>query len=210
MDQAELLRNYERGFPMVLLFFTPPSNARIPYVGFDNTTGLCQVVEHLVQVHGRRRIVYLRGPVGNFDSEEREAAFRQTMERLGVPVYPELVARGNYSSISAEQAIQELIERGVDFDAVFAGDDDAATGVLAALRRNGRSVPEDVAVVGFDDIPFSVHLNPPLTTVHAPVEQAGYVAASKLLSLLAGERPELATRLPVELVIRQSCGCNRT
>uniref|UniRef100_A0A7C1FSI8 LacI family transcriptional regulator n=1 Tax=Caldilinea aerophila TaxID=133453 RepID=A0A7C1FSI8_9CHLR len=210
MDEAELLRNYERGFPMVLLFFMPPANARIPYVSFDNATGLCQVVEHLVKVHGRRRIVYLRGPIGNMDSDEREAAFRETMERLGVPVYPELIGRGNYSAYGGEQAILELIERGVEFDAIFAGDDDAATGVLAALRRCGRAVPEDVAVVGFDDIPFSAHLNPPLTTVHAPVEQAGYIAARKLLSLLAGEMPELATRLPVELVIRQSCGCGRT
>ncbi len=209
MDEESLLRMHRRDFPILLLFFRGPAGVNIPWVGFDNRTGLCQAVEHLVTVHQRRRIVYLRGPVGNADSEEREVAFCQTLERLGVPVAPELFSRSGYSAQGGERAIEELLTNSVDFDAVFTGDDDSATGVLAALRRAGRRIPEDVALVGFDDLPFATHLNPPLTTVHAPIEQAGYMAASKLLSMLSGETPEVATRLPVELVIRQSCGCGR-
>lgn len=208
-DEEDLLRNQQRDFPMVLLFFRGPTGADIPYVGFDNSDGLRQVVEHLVMVHGRRRIVYMRGPVGNVDSDERERAFGQTLAQVGVPLHPELVVRGHYSAPGGESAILELLARGAAFDAIFAGDDEAATGALAALRRANLRIPEDVAIIGFDDLPFAAHLNPPLTTLHAPVQQAGFVAATKLLALLAGERVEVATRLPVELVIRQSCGCHR-
>lgn len=208
-DEEELLRNYQREFPMVLLFFSGPRSANIPHIGFDNASGLRQVVEHLVTVHGRRQIAFLRGPVGNFDSDEREMAFCQTLERLGVAWRPELIVRGHYTSVGGESAIQALLDRGIAFDAVFTGDDEAATGVMAALRRANLRIPEDVAMIGFDDLPFAGYLNPPLTTVQAPVERAGFLAATKLLSILAGEIPEIATRLPVELVIRQSCGCRR-
>lgn len=206
-DEEELLRNRQRDFPMVLLFFEGPRSAGIPNVGFDNAAGLRQVVEHLVNVHGRRRIVFVRGPVGNVDSDEREATFRQTAERLGIPIDPSLFVRGDFTAPGGERTIQTLVEQGIPFDAVFTGDDEAATGVLAALRRANLRIPEDVAVVGFDDLPFAAHLNPPLTTVHAAVEQAGFLAATKLLSILGGVAPAVATRLPVKLVIRRSCGC---
>ena len=96
----------------------------------------------------------------------------------------------------------------VAFDAVFAGDDEAAVGVLTALRDVDKRVPEDVAVVGFDDLPFAQHLNPSLTTVRAPIEQAGYLAATELFTILATGEADVTTVLPVELVIRQSCGCS--
>ena len=100
-----------------------------------------------------------------------------------------------------------LLLSGAQFDALFTGDDEAAAGALIGLRAAGLRVPQDVAVVGFDDLPVSRHLNPPLTTVRAPIERAGWLAASLLLQLLAGEVAEYETILPVELVIRQSCGC---
>lgn len=207
-DEEELIRNAQRDFPMVLLFTEGPRSVNIPSVGFDNSIGMRQAVEHLVSVHGRRRIVYMRGPEGNTDSEEREAAFGRTLERLGIPFYPDLIVRSDYSAPGGERAIQELLKRGTAFDAIFTGDDESATGAMAALRKADRRIPEDVAVIGFDDLPFAQHLNPPLTTVYAPVEQAGFLAATKLLSILAGQAPEIVTRLPVNLVIRQSCGCH--
>lgn len=206
-DDEEILRNYQRDFPMVLLFFKGPRGADIPYVSFDNADGINQIVEHLVIAHGRRRIVYLRGPVGNQDSEERELAYRQSLAQLGIPYDPALVARGSYSDQVGQAAIEQLIADGVEFDAVFAGDDEAATGVLAALRAAGRRIPEDVSVIGFDDLTFAAHLNPPLTTARAPIEQAGQLAATIMLSILHGEVPEPASPLHVELVIRRSCGC---
>ena len=91
--------------------------------------------------------------------------------------------------------------------AVFCGDDESALGVIVALREAGLRIPEDLAVVGFDDIPLSRHLTPPLTTVRAPIEAAGVVAARQLANLIQGEIAPPLTLLPTELMIRRSCGC---
>ena len=96
----------------------------------------------------------------------------------------------------------------VSFDAIFTGDDDAAIGVLKALRENGYRVPEDVSVVGFDDLGFSAFLTPPLTTVSAPTETVGRIAMEQLFSLFDKQFPEDVTLLPTELITRRSCGCN--
>jgi LacI family transcriptional regulator len=96
----------------------------------------------------------------------------------------------------------------VSFDAIFTGDDDAAIGVLKALRENGYRVPEDVSVTGFDDLGFSAFLSPPLTTVSAPTETVGRIAMEQLFSLFDKQFPGDVTLLSTELIIRRSCGCN--
>ena len=96
----------------------------------------------------------------------------------------------------------------VSFDAIFTGDDDAAIGVLMALRENGYRVPEDVSVIGFDDLGFSAFLSPPLTTVSAPTETVGRIAMEQLFSLFDKQFPGDITLLPTELITRRSCGCN--
>jgi DNA-binding LacI/PurR family transcriptional regulator len=99
------------------------------------------------------------------------------------------------------------MEERVLFDAEFTGDDESAIGVLLALRQAGHSVPEEIAVVGFDDSLFAGTLSPPLTTVRAPTELVGKQAVGELVRLIQGEEVELRTVLPTELTIRQSCGC---
>jgi len=96
----------------------------------------------------------------------------------------------------------------VEFDGVFAGDDEAAIGVLHALKAAGRLVPRDVAVVGFDDIPSARYLSPPLTTVQAPIEEVGRQAVRQLVRLIDGEPAAALTLMRTELVIRESCGCS--
>src|SRR4029453_19058349 len=96
---------------------------------------------------------------------------------------------------------------GLAFDAVFAGDDDAATGAIRALRLAGRIVPQDVAVVGFDDVPFARYLSPALTTVRAPIEEIGREAVWQLARLMQGAPAQPLTLMRTELVIRESCGC---
>lgn len=102
-----------------------------------------------------------------------------------------------------------MLRAGIDFDAVFAGDDDAAIGVLSALQEAGRKVPRDVSVVGFDDVPVSCFLSPPLTTVRAPTEQVGRQAVRMLVECIHKQPCESELLLPTELVIRLSCGCFR-
>jgi LacI family transcriptional regulator/LacI family repressor for deo operon, udp, cdd, tsx, nupC, and nupG len=95
----------------------------------------------------------------------------------------------------------------VEIDAIFSGDDEAGIGALAALQRAGKRVPEDIALVGFDDVDVSRYLTPPLTTVRAPIEQAGREAARKLVQLIKTGQTAPLVLLPTELVIRRSCGC---
>jgi LacI family transcriptional regulator len=207
LDDRELVRNYDHGFPMVLLHRLSPRGIEVPTVLFDNRTGVRLAVNHLIEAHNRRRIVFLHGPLGNQESDEREAGYRDALQQHGIAYDPLLIRRGGFHERTAYAALTELVRMNVAFDAVFAGDDEAAVGVLTALRDVDKRVPDDVAVVGFDDLPFAQHLNPPLTTVRAPIEQAGYLAATELFTVLATGEADAMTVLPVELVIRQSCGC---
>lgn len=207
LEDGDIIRNYDQGFPMVLLHRLPPPGLHVPSVIFDNRAGVRLAVNHLLTVHGRRRVAFLHGPLGNQESEERELGYREALQQQGVAVDPALILRGGFSERGGYNAVADLLRMGVAFDALFTGDDEAAVGALTALRGTGRLVPEDVAVIGFDDLPFAQHLNPPLTSVRAPIEQAGYLAATELFTLLAGGEVDALTVLPVEFVIRQTCGC---
>jgi DNA-binding LacI/PurR family transcriptional regulator len=105
--------------------------------------------------------------------------------------------------------MDHFLENGnrVAFDAVFTGDDDAAIGVLRALHKHGLNVPEDIAVIGFDDLGFAPFLNPPLTTVRAPTESVGRIAAERLFDLLENQTSDEVVILPTEIIFRRSCGC---
>jgi DNA-binding LacI/PurR family transcriptional regulator len=207
VEEKELARLHRNGFPVVLLHQSAPAALRIPVITIENKSSAQKIVEHLIVVHGRRRIAFLRGQEGHEDSVWREKGYREALKKHGVPFDPCLVACGGFDPQEAEDTIAQMLIDGVEFDAVFAGDDDAATGVLAALHNAGKLVPQDVAVVGFDDAPFSRFLTPSLTTVRAPTEEIGRTAVRKLLKILANEKVEPLILLPTELVIRHSCGC---
>lgn len=207
LDTAEVERLHRTGFPLVLLHQSAPADLTIPTITIENKDGAYRLVEHLIQVHNRRRIVYLQGPPTHEDALWRERGYRQALEANGIDFDPTLVADGYFSEEVAFQSILELIRQGVAFDAVFSGDDAAASGVLVALKQAGIAVPEAVAVAGFDDVPVARYLNPPLTTVSAPTEQVGRAAVQQLLSLICGEEADPITLLPTRLVVRSSCGC---
>jgi LacI family transcriptional regulator len=205
MDDEGLLRLSGNGFPLVLIHRSSPEGTSIPCVTVENKAASFKIVEHLITVHNRRRIVYLHG--WQEDSYWREQGYIQALETYGLPIDPNLIAQGEFDRQIAHDSIRDLIEERVRFDAVYAGDDEAAVGVLTALREFDRRVPEDVSVVGFDDVRTAPYLTPPLTTVRAPTEQVGYEAAKQLVSLVKEGRAEPLTLLPTEIVIRQSCGC---
>lgn len=207
IGDGELRRYHQLEFPLVLLHQTPPQDCLYPLVTVENKSGAERLVSHLIEAHGRRRIVYLRGPESHEDSLWRERGYRDALEVYGLAFDAELIAYGGFDELEASIAIENLLLDGVKFDAVFAGDDDAAVGVIAALKHAGRSVPGDVAVVGFDDVPFSRFLSPPLTTVRAPIEQVGREAVRLLVKCIQKHPCESEVLLPTELIIRQSCGC---
>jgi len=206
LDDDELYRLDAAGLPLVLMHQSL-EGANIPTITIENKDGALSIVGHLIEVHHRQRIVYLRGPERHEDSVWRERGYCEALEAHGLKVEPELIAMGAFDRAIAEKNVRDLISRGVEFDAVFTGDDEAALGVLSALHAEGRRVPEDVSIAGFDDEAFAPFLFPPLTTVRAPIEQVGREAVHQLVHLIRGEPAESLTLLPTEVIIRNSCGC---
>ena len=207
LDEKELTRLNRIGFPVVLLHQSPPESLQIPVVTIENQTGVQRIVEHLIDVHGCRRIVFLRGPEGHEDSRWREKGYRQALKNRKIPFDPALVLMGGFDPAAAHAAVEQLIRKGTDFDAIFTGDDDSAVGVILALQEAGLKIPEDIAVVGFDDSIIARTVTPLLTTVRSPLEEVGRAAVRQLIRLIRGEEVEPRLTLPTELVVRRSCGC---
>ncbi len=207
LTQADLTRLNHLGLPLVMLHQTPPADLDIPYVTYENKRGAIKLVNHLVEVHHCRRIAWLAGPEGNEDSYWREVGYREALQAHGLSPDPALIACGEFEEAPAARAVKEWVEKGVKMDAIFAGDDEAALGAVRGLQSSGLRVPEDVAVVGFDDQSISRIMSPALTTMHAPIEMAGQVAVEQLVRLIHTGQADSLTLLPTELVIRQSCGC---
>ena len=197
------------GFPMVLVHRTPPPSLKIPSVTVENIEITHKLVEHLIQVHGKRRIMYLRGPVNQEDSLRRETGYKSALEANGIPFDDDLILNGDFERDIAYQVLHDFLGNGkrVAFDAIFAGDDDAAIGVLKALHEYGCKVPDDIAVIGFDDLGFASFLTPPLTTVRAPTESVGRIATERLFGLLENQPSDEVMILPTEIIFRRSCGC---
>ena len=197
------------GFPMVLVHRTPPPALKIPSVTVENIEISHKLVEHLIKVHGKRHIMFLRGPIHQEDSLRREAGYKSALAANGIPFDENLILNGEFERDIAYQVLHDFLGNGrrVAFDAIFAGDDDAAIGVLKALHEHDCKVPEDIAVIGFDDLGFASFLNPPLTTVRAPTEAVGRIATERLFGLLENQPSDEVMILPTEIIFRRSCGC---
>jgi len=207
LDHRELHRLYNLGFPIVLLHQAAPDSMNLPVITVENKDGAAMLVNHLIENHDRRRIVFLRGPEGHEDSVWRERGYREALVAHDIEIKPELITVGQFDEEEAFAAIQRLFQDGIEFDAVFSGDDDSAIGAMRAIKMTGRRVPQDVSVVGFDDVPFARYLSPALTTVRAPIEEIGREAVRQLAHLMNGEQAQALTLMRTELVIRESCGC---
>jgi len=173
------------------------------YVDADNFGGAESAVRHALAA-GRRIVATVAGPPDMAVGLDRLRGYRKALAETG-PERADLVAYGDFSAASAEHAVYRLLDRRPDVDAVFATSDLMATGVLRALRRTGRRVPGDVAVVGFDDAPLARHTSPPLTTVRQPVEEIGARAVDELLGLVGdGEHTPRRAVFATELIVRAS------
>lgn len=183
----------------------------ITTVDVDNRSGLKQIIEHLIVDHAYRRLAFIRGPLTNPDSLDRERVFRTTLEGLGVDVSSELIVTGNFLESSGAAAVRTLLgERRLsirEIDGIVAANDQMATGAMQELSARGLRVPEDIVVVGFDDDEHARSANPPLTTVAQPIERLGETAVHLLLDKIAGNDTVDRTILETQAVIRRSCGC---
>ncbi|GAA3801187.1 LacI family DNA-binding transcriptional regulator [Sphaerisporangium flaviroseum] len=184
------------GVPMVSL---GRSVSGVPYVDNDNVGGAAVAVRYL-HSQGRRRIATITGPLDMLASQDRLTGYRETLRDTG---RRSIVALGDFTRISGAEGMRQLLDDDPGLDAVFAANDLMAIGALHALREAGRRVPDDVAVVGFDDIEAALYTAPPLTTIRSPMGDQAAAAARLLLGLFEGA-PGDPVIMPNELVIRES------
>ncbi len=205
---SSFIARLARRLPVVIIAGSPGERAA-DVVTADNRSGSAALVTHLVEDHGRRRLYQVKGPPTAPDAEERSLALTQVIDsHQGC----ELIGtfRGSFSVQSGEEAGETLLALppGARPDAVICANDQSAIGVLQALARGGVGVPEDMAVVGFDDIFPASLLRPALTTVHQPMRMLGERACARLLDRICDPSLQHSIELlPTELVIRSSCGC---
>lgn len=192
-----------RPLPMCSLVGAIPG---VPQIAVDDAAGVRDAVEHLIDVHGRRRIAFIRGPLGVPDADERHHGYVQAHESRNLHLDASLVVTGDFSSESGRAAARSLLERGIQFDALVAANDGMAAAAMGVLRDHGLSIPGDVAVCGFDDVEESRFASPPISSVRQPWRSRARHAVDTLLAQLAG-RPGTSQTVGAEFVPRASCGC---
>ncbi len=180
-------------------------------VGIQDSEGITQLMDHLVAHHGHRRIAFIAGTGTNAEALERREAYLAALEHHGIPLDERLLLSGDFTRESGARAVFELFDaRQVpveQLDAIVASNDYMAFGAIDELSRRRIAVPDQVAVVGFDDMELARIFDPPLTTVRQPLAQLGREAARRLLAVLGGAEPEPSVTLETELFLRRSCGC---
>ena len=199
VDPDMLFAQLPPGLPVVLINCARHHERR-PEMRIDNAGGAAAMVDHLVET-GRRRIVHLSGPNGNIEAEERAEGYRAAIARHGLT--PRIIP-GDFMEESGAAAVAVLLRDLDAVDALFAANDMMAIGAMMAFRRAGVSVPEQVAVAGFDDIPLARLVSPALTTMRTGIAGVGARAIARLAAVIAGETDEAVEHAAPELVPRET------
>lgn len=202
MSDEEVLA-YVRGKVPVVLMGRYLADATDRCVWLDNELGGEQATQHLI-ARGHTRIAHLSGPLWFPDSRSRLQGYRRALERAGLPYDERYVVEADFLEEGGYRATQRLIDRGVPFTAIFSGNDQMAAGAFYALRETGFTIPDDVSMIGFDDVPLGRYLSPALTTVRQPLFEMGKAAARIALAALAGTETEVTHRFEPQLVPRHS------
>jgi signal transduction histidine kinase/DNA-binding LacI/PurR family transcriptional regulator len=174
----------------------------------DNIGGMQAVVRHLIEVHGYKKLAFVRGIKDQVDSDQRFHAYREELKAHGIKFDSKFVVDGDFSVQAGRNAIRVLFdERKLKPEVIVAANDRMAFGAMEALQQRGIRVPADVAVTGFDDVREAQSLGVPLTTVHQSFYDMGTRAVETLVELMDGQSPQPQVKIPTELVVRWSCGC---
>ncbi len=203
MDDAMIEAVIQGGLPFIMNG-RHPTKERVNYVDVDNVASAREMVAHLLRL-GYRRVATITGPSNMIGGADRLQGYLLALRERGIAPDPDLIVEGDFTEASGYAGMRRLLPLAPQ--AVFAASDSLAMGALRALREVGKRVPDDVALAGFDDMPFAARTDPPLTTVRQPILRAGTVAVETLIDLIT--HPDSSPRhiiLPTELVIRASCG----
>lgn len=198
---AEEIQTYAKHIPIVTVGFHVEGE-NVCSIGFDNMLGGYIATLHLLQ-QGHVNIAHIKGLRTHPDTDPRYEGYEKALSEAGIPVNKRLVKCGDFSLAQGYEKTVELINSKTYFSAIFAANDQTAYGAIKALYDNGYNVPEDVSVIGFDDLPTSTYFTPSLTTLRQPIEELGLVCAETILKMLNYE--ELQVRVPpIDLIIRRS------
>jgi LacI family transcriptional regulator len=206
-DDQELLGLATHQARIVLMGQLPASH--LPFVDVNNVSGAKRATQHLIE-HGHRHIALItNAPPAYTASADRLTGYRQALEAAGLPFSDDRVRYGDFTWRGGEAAMSELLAVTPALTAVFVASDTVALGAIQVIRRSGRRIPDDIAMVGFDDVPMAQFVDPPLTTIRLPAFGLGWGAAEMLIRLVLGgeavRNPQVL--LETELIVRASCGC---
>jgi LacI family transcriptional regulator len=195
------LSAFSRDLPMVVMGRRLQGPQLFSF-SFDSREGARLAVQHLLDL-GHRRIAFMAGDLVHDDAVERLEGYRDALKSAGIAEDPQLIVHGDFTEPGGMQATARLLQRETNFTALFASNDQMAIGAILSLHRAGLRVPDDVSVIGFDDVVTARYTLPPLSTVHMSVFDMGRLAAEAMLNLLQNVTPQIAAPAP-ELVVRES------
>lgn len=205
-DDPALLELVRDGFPVVLQGSLP--DVAVTSVDVDNLAGARDATEHLISLGHRRIACITNAPLVYTAARDRLDGYRAALGAAGMAIDPKLIAEGDFDAASGHRAMATLLAR-TEIDAAFVASDVVALGAFGALREAGFRVPDDVSIVGFDDIPLAAYFDPPLTTVRLPAFELGQAAGRALVERIAGRAISRRTLLPIELIERASTARSR-
>ncbi|HBT38798.1 MAG TPA: hypothetical protein DIT29_06280 [Pseudothermotoga sp.] len=209
VDKTTVHKLSESKIPIVFLL-KDFQDFGIDSVMVDNLSGSARMVDHLVEVHGYKRIAFVKGPEVSDDSEQRFQGFVESLKRHNLCCDDLLVFNSDFTFEGGRKVFQELRKKLNKLEAIFCANDEMALGIIEEMKKEGIQIGKDIAVVGFDDAFWSAYIDPPLTTVHQPMYEVGKISAQRVLERINNPdvfKDPVKIMLQTQLVVRKSCGC---
>ena len=202
-DDTEITKFSENGFPIILM--GQLDGVDLPFVDINAVEGAATATRHLLQMGHRRIGLITNASLQYTSAQQRRQGYVDALRGAGIPIEEDLILEGAYTSESGYEAMQRMLTLSNLPTAVFIASDVVAFGAMKAIRHSGKRIPEDIAVVGFDDVPVAAYVDPPLTTIRLPAFKLGWKAGEQLTKLLLGKPLEQrGLLLDIELVVRES------
>ena len=202
-SDQEIVRLHREGVPVMLMGQLPDSD--IPFVDINASAGAEIAVAHLIESGHRQIAMITNAPLSYTSAQQRRTGYMDALNKANVTIDPLLIKEGDYTPASGFQAMTELLQQSSRPTAVFVASDVVAMGALLAIKIAGLKVPEDIAMVGFDDIPLAEYFDPPLTTIRLPAYGLGWAAGERLIRLIRGEGlDQKEIMVESELIVRAS------
>lgn len=202
-DDMEIIRLHKDGVPVMLMGQLPDTS--IPFVDIDAAFGAETAVRHLIDLGHKHIAIITNAPLTYTSAQQRKNGYIQALQKAGLKIDNSLIKEGNYTPASGFEQMNSLLNQSKRPTAVFVASDVVAMGVILSIKRAGLEIPQDIALVGFDDIPLAAYFDPPLTTVRVPAFGLGWAVSERLIRLIQNEGlDENSVFLKSELIVRES------